>query len=381
MNAGAKRSSGFWYAVATLVGSTVGVGIFGIPFVFTKAGLLPGILFLAGLTVVVLLLNLMYGEVVLRTESHHQLVGYTAKYLGPNARKIILFTMTLGVYGALLSYIIVAGTFLSQVLSSFIFFSPATFSTLFLIIGSLFILKGLRAVSRFDLIMLIFFVAAMLLLTIFGFPHIQLNNYTLLTNVYWFLPFGVIFFALSGLAGIPLAYERLDGNKGQFRKLVVLGTLIPAAIYLVFALVVMGVSGEVTSPDAITGLASFFTGPVVTLGSIFGLLAVFTCFLSLGLALKEAYQYDGKFSAFKSWLLVVIPPYILFLLGFRNFINIIGLVGGLALSIEGIMLVFLYVKARRSGERMPEYSIKLPLPVFYALGIVFLLAAAYTLIG
>ena len=201
------------------------------------------------------------------------------------------------------------------------------------------------------------------------------------THVYWFLPFGVIFFALSGLSGIPLAYERLDGNKGQFRKLVILGTLIPAVIYLVFALVVMGVSGEVTSPDAITGLASFFAGPVVTLGSIFGLLAVFTCFLSLGLALKEAYQYDGKFSAFKSWLLVVIPPYILFLLGFRNFINIIGLVGGLALSIEGIMLVFLYVKARRSGERMPEYSIKLPLPVFYALGIVFLLAAAYTLIG
>ncbi len=52
------RPNKFWYAVAVLVGSTVGVGIYGMPFAFQKAGFGVGLLFLLGVVGLVLLSNL-----------------------------------------------------------------------------------------------------------------------------------------------------------------------------------------------------------------------------------------------------------------------------------------------------------------------------------
>ncbi|HVZ11343.1 MAG TPA: aromatic amino acid transport family protein, partial [Candidatus Paceibacterota bacterium] len=53
----------FWAAVAVLVGGTVGVGIFGMPFAFAKAGFWIGAAFLVPIALATLLVNLMYGEV------------------------------------------------------------------------------------------------------------------------------------------------------------------------------------------------------------------------------------------------------------------------------------------------------------------------------
>ena len=60
-------SKNFCGATATLIGTIVGVGIFGVPYVVAKSGFLLGLLFLFGLGGVALLLHLFYGEIVLRT--------------------------------------------------------------------------------------------------------------------------------------------------------------------------------------------------------------------------------------------------------------------------------------------------------------------------
>ncbi len=378
----------FWYAVATLVGGTVGVGIFGIPFVFVKAGFLPGILFLVGLTAVVMLLNAMYGEVILRTSTKHQMLGYVQKYLGSGARDILLLTFVLSVYGAMLSYIIISGTFLSNFFSFFSYSSPAFFSTLFFIVGATLLLMGVRRVSKFDLLMLGFFVILIFSVAVLSIRHIDIHNYALLTKEFWFLPFGVIFFALSGMVALPLAREVLDiAPDGQgmtsgrkFKKVIMVGTAIPAILCLVFVLAVVGVSGDATSPEAVSGLAFFLGERIVLIGSLFGILSITTSFLGMGLALSESFQYDFKFSKLRAWLLVVVPPYFLFLLGLRNFIDVMKLVGGLALSVEGIFLLFLYMQARKKGDRIPEYSVRVAQPVIYLLMAVFAFAAIYTLV-
>lgn len=377
----------FWYAVATLVGSTVGVGIFGIPFVFVKAGFLPGLLFLIGLTAIVILLNIMYGEVVLRTSTKHQLLGYTQKYLGTSAKNLLFFTFILSIYGAMLSYMLISGTFLANLFSFFSYSSPTFFTTLFFIFGASMILLGLRTISKFDLVMLGFFVILIGVISFLSFEHIDTANYILLTKEFWFLPFGVIFFALSGMAAVPIVREVLDGDSGdvigdgrKFKRTIILGTIIPAILYLIFVLAVAGVSGEATSPEAISGLEFFLGQKAVFIGSLFGILSITTSFLGMGLALSKSFQYDFNFSRFRSWLLVIIPPYLLFLLGLRNFISVLSLVGGLALSIEGIFLLFLYMKARKYGDRIPEYSINIPRGIIYLLIVVFAAAAVYTLI-
>ena len=370
----------FWYAVATLVGSTVGVGIYGIPFAFQKSGFFVGFLFLTGISGLLLLTNLLYGEIVLRTHQRHQFIGYTYKYLGPVIRKINLFTFMLGIYGALIGTIIVSGGFLSNILYSWFRFSLARWSTFFVIIAAIFIFRGLRTVSRIDFSMMVIFGVIVAIIGLWGARHIDVNNFTFAVRDLWFLPFGVIMFAMNGISGVPLARETLVGREGDLKKALTVGTLIPAALYLIFTFVVTGISGDSTSPDAISGLLGFIGPKAVFIGSMLGLLTSATIFLNLGTALKESFQQDFRFKHRWAWLLAILPPYVLFLSGIRNFIDIIGLVGGVAVGIEMIVLVFLYSKARKAGDRMPEYSFRLPMPVLYLMMLLFAAGAAYTIL-
>lgn len=368
-----------WYAVALLVASGVGVGFYGIPFTFQKAGFLVGSIFFVALGVLSLIGNLLYGEVVLRTHRRHQFIGYVNKYLGVWPRRLNLFTFWVAIYGSLVGIIIISGDFLSNIFSSFLSFSPLVFSTLFIIFASVLVLAGLRAVSRFDFAIMVLFVLIVVLISLAGLDSINPGNYSLASRDFWFLPFGVILFTFNSSTGVPLMRERLAGQESKLRKTIFWGSLIPIIFYFLFTVVVVGVSGEITSPDAISGLGGFLGSRVVLLGSMFGFVSSFSIFLNLATSLKESLIEDFHFKNKTNWLLVMLPPYILFLLGLRNFIDIIGLVGGLVISIQLISLIFVYTKARESGERIPEYSISFPKWLLYFMILIFSLGAIYTL--
>ncbi len=93
-------------AMATLVGTVIGAGIFGIPYVIAKIGFLPGIFYLLILSALVLILNLIYGEIILRTHGDHQLTGYGEIYLGKRGKFLATLAIFTAAYGALLAYLI-----------------------------------------------------------------------------------------------------------------------------------------------------------------------------------------------------------------------------------------------------------------------------------
>jgi len=374
------RLNKFWYAVATLVGSTVGVGFYAIPLTFVKASFGVGLIFMVIVLGLMLLTNLLYGEVVLRTHQRHQFVGYVNKYLGKWARRINLFIFWISVYGALVGIIIISGTFLSNVFSFYFSFSSVFFSTVFIIVASILVASGLKTISRFDFLMMIVFGAIVGFITISGAKYISWSNYGFEMTDFWFLPFGVILFAMNSTPGIPLIREVLIDREHDLKKAIIYGTLIPAIFYLIFVFVVVGISGDITSPDSIAGLQIFLGNKILVIGSIFGFVTSLTIFLNLALALKESLNYDFHFKRKWVWLLAMVPPYLLFLSGIRNFIDIIGLVGGVAISLQSILMIFLYVKAKKNGERIPEYSIRLPNWNLYLIMLIFGLALVYTLI-
>ncbi len=375
-----KFDKTFWLGTATLVGGTIGVGVYGMPFAFQKAGFLVGFLFLAGLSGLMLLTNLLYGEIILRTESRHQLIGYTRKYLGGAAAKINLFTVMLGSYGALIGIIIISGGFLTNIFTVWFRISPAGWSTIFIVVTAIFIFRGLRTVSRIDFFTMLIFAGVVLAIGLWGAGKIQYDNYTLAARDFWFLPFGIVMFALNGFSGVPLAREVLAGREDKLRRAIFVGTLIPAVLYLIFTVIVVGLSGEATSPDAVSGLSFPLGAGIVLVGSFLGFMTSATIFLNLGTSMKESFQQDFRFKRRWAWLLTVLPPYFLYLSGIRNFIDIISLVGGVAVSIEMVILIFMYASARKHGERVPEYSIRLPLPVLYLMMLIFAAGAVYTVI-
>lgn len=371
----------FLYSTATLIGTTVGIGIFGIPFAFIKSGFLTGIFFLILLGAINLILNLAFGEMTLRTEGFHQLAGYTEVYLGNVWKKIVLFSLSLGIYAAILAYVIISGEFLTNIVSiSSVSLSPFTLSTLFFIIVSLLILGGLKTISRFEFFMSGALMAIIAILVFFSLPKIDLSPIPLIRKEFFFLSYGILLFALQGSSAIPLQREILEGKEEYLKKSICWGSLIPAIVYLLFALIVGGVSGEGTSPDAVSGLHSYLGFSVVFLLSLFGTFAVATSFLSLGMSLFEVFHYDFRVSKISSWLLVIIPPYFLFLSGTRNFIDVINLGGAVAVGIISIIFILLYQKIKSKGQRIPEYSLNIPKWIWYTMIGLFSFGIIYTLI-
>ena len=375
-----KRPSTFWYAVALLVASTVGIGFFGIPYTFARAGFGVGFILFAILTVLILITNLLYGEIILRTHERHQFVGYVRLYLGRWARLANLFTFWVSVYGAFIGILIVNGEFLSKFLSFFGYrVSPALLSTLFVVVAIGLVYAGLKTVSHVDFVVMAVSIAIVGLIAVFGIPHLSSDNFVFSNRQAWFLPFGVILFALNAIQGVPLVREALIGKERLYRRALLWGTLIPAVLYIVFIVVVVGVSGANTSPSAISGLAPKLGRGIVMVGSLFGFLTSSTIFLSIITAFRMSLREDFQLRRRGDFLLPLLPGLILFLLGVRNFIEIIGLVGGIAVSIDMILLLMVYAKSKEKGNRIPEYSLNIPRLLLYLMMGIFTIGALYTI--
>lgn len=368
------------YSVSILIGTIVGVGVFGIPFSFAKAGFLTGLLFLVFIGVLSLAVNLIFGEIVLRTNGLHQFTGYARLYLNKWAKTLAGFAWFLSIYGALLAYIIISGNFLFNVFISQFYADPFVYSVLFFIFVALATLRGLKTVAWFELFMVFFFSLIVVLVFILGIPRIDVTNLaTFFNKEFWFLPYGVLLFAYAGFSAVPLQRELLKESSRLLKKSILWGSLIPAALYLIFAVSIVGIAGDTTSPDVVSGLAGFLDYRVIFLVSLFGLLAITTSFLALALALIETFRLDFKMKKFNSWALAVFVPFLLFLFGVRNFIEVISLAGSVAIGIEGMLLVMMYKKAKQNGNRQPEYSLNFPVWLLNGVSVLFFLGAVYAL--
>lgn len=370
----------FFYSVSILIGTIVGVGVFGIPFAFAKAGFLTGFLFLVFIGILSLAVNLIFGEIVLRTEKLHQFTGYANIYLDKWLATLAGFAWFLSIYGALLAYIIISGNFLFNIFISRFYIDPFFYSVLFFVFAALATLKGLKTVAWFEFFMVFFFSLIVILVFIFGIPKIEPSNLVGLFNKeFWFLPYGVLLFAYAGFSAVPIQRELVKASPRLLKKAILWGSLIPAALYLIFSISVVGIAGDTTSPDVVSGLAEFLDYRVVFLISLFGLLAITTSFLALAFALIETFRFDFKFKKFGSWALAIFVPFLLFLFGVRNFIEVISLAGSVAIGIEGMILVMMYKKAKSANGRQPEYSLNFPVWLLNGIMALFAIAALYAL--
>jgi len=347
----------FFYAVAMLVGMIVGAGTFGLPYVFSQAGFMVGFFYLIILGAAVMLVHLFYGEIVLRTSQPHRLVGYAAKYLGSGAKKIVTLIILFEYYGALLAYLILGGRFLAIIFGRWLDGSEFFWTIVFFLLGAAAIFWRLRRVAVSEFFMTVLLLLAATVLLVKGAPLVNFNNFQTLNLSKFFLPYGVILFALAGSAAVPEMRQVLAGQERKFKKAIFWGTLIPIILYFLFAAVVVGVTGRLTSEEAIGGLVPHLGSWVIILGAVFGFLAVFTSFIVLGVAVRKIYQHDYKIKSLISFLLACFIPLFGYLLGFKNFILIIGFVGAIVSGLDGILTILIYFKAKKLGDRRPEYSL------------------------
>lgn len=375
----AIKSKNFLLALSVLIGTTIGAGIFGIPYVIFKSGLIPGLFYFIVLGGAVLLIHLFFGEIVLRTKEKYRLPGFALKYLGRPAEALITVSVIVGVAGSLLAYLILAGDFLKILFPSLLSLSSFHFVLISWLVLSYFVFRGIKIIAPAELFTnsLFFFIA--FIIFFFSLPKFNFSNLPVLNLPDIFLPFGIILFSLVGWSAIPEIGEILKNpdEKKFFKKVIILSTLISAVFYILFGILVAGVSGGNTSADALSGLVPFLGGKIVFFGVLAGLITIADSFLVLALYLKNTLVCDLKFPKIPAFLIACGSPLILFLLGFRSFINTIGFVGTVVGAVEGVIIILMFKKAQKTGDRQPEYSLKIPSMLLYFLMTVFILGAVF----
>ncbi len=367
----------FPLALATLTGTMIGAGIFGLPYVISKSGIIPGFFYFLILGGAVLLIHLFFGEIILRTKEKHRLVGYAQKYLGRWGKVSITISTIAGLTGALLAYLIIGGDFLKIIFSPFLNLPSFYFSLIFWLILSYFIFRGIKLIAPTELLMNILFFFIIFLIFCFALPKINLQNFTLFNLKHPFLPYGVILFSLMGIPAISAIGEILKSSeeRKKYKKVIISAILIVVIFYFLFIISVIGVSGESTTSEALPGLIPFLGQKIIILGALFGILVLATSFLVLGNYLKNTLFYDYKIPRFLSASFACGLPLILFLIGFRGFIETIGFVGTIIGVIEGVVIILIFKKVKKLGNREPEYSLKTPALLLYFLIAIFILGA------
>ena len=349
------------YPIATLAGSIIGVGFLALPYIATQVGVVVMLAYFVAITTLVVALHVMFGKICLKTPDFKRWPGFVEYYFGKTAKKCILVLTSFGQFGVLLAYLIVGGEFLKAVFSPIIGGEFFQYAILYFIILSAIVYVGIRAVSKLEFLAIVALLALLAMVFVKAFPYISANNFSLLPPVgdskYLFLPYGAIIFSLWGTGLIPEVEEMVRRRKGSLKKIIIAGTLIPAVIYVLFTFLVVGITGQATTPSALIGVKDLLGNGLGLAMVCIGIITTFTAFIAGGLNLKKILMYDAGLKHFPAWAITCFVPLALLFFGFNSFIAIVSIVGGLLLGIDGILILLMYRKI--GGRAIVVYPMSL----------------------
>ena len=370
-----KRS--LFTAAAILIGTVVGAGFLGIPGIVAKSGFFVGLFYLIFIFLIILFINLLLGEISLRTKGNHQLTGYAKKYLGSRGKKLMCASQVFGIYSALLAYLIGISASINFIFN----YGNLNFSLLIGIVVWIifsfivsFKISSIRKLLGYGSLVVIFLI---LVITFIKFPQIDYENFKWFDAKNIFLPFGVILFSFLGFSAMPEIEEYLHGKEKLLKKSLIIGTCVPFIIYLIFMFLIVGVYG-----NSIPELATLAMGVIVI---ILGILTMSNAYLALSTALRDMYTLDFFISKRKAWIFVVSVPLVLFiilnLLNFISFIKIISIGGVVSGGLTGILILFMAKKAKKNGNRKPEYSIPIGWFIIGLISLIFIFGVVYEVLN
>ena len=335
-----------------MVGYIIGVGMFGLPFLVSRAGLLSFFILIAVLGLVQYLLHLIYANLIISTKEYHRLPGYAEIYLGRWGKIVVFIAKLIGNFGALLAYIIITGIFLNQLLGPHFGGNEFIYASALFFIEAVIIFFGVKMIAKTELFMTGLLILVVALIAAKGYGTAEPSNYFLIDWKYILLPYGAMLFALDGGGSLPIVAKLLRRNKKNIKSIVRIGTFLPVIIISIFTLVVVGISGSQTTPDALTGVGQIFNNGVIFFSLIFGVLTMITSFLLVAQSLKETLWWDFKVNKYYAWAIAVFTPYILYVLGMKNLIDVISFAGAIAGGTSAIILILIFIKLSKKKNNL-----------------------------
>ena len=362
-----------------LAGSIIGAGIFSLPFVFNKFGLLFGFISLFIFAFIYALIYFIYADIVLRTEGEHRFVGYSKIYLGKPGFWMAIFIGLVQLLLVLTVYLILAPSFTQLIFGG----SHVIHLLFFWLVGSLMTLFNTRKIAWFEFFIVSGIFSIIFLVFLFGIKGFDISlvqNFNFSMNSLGVL--GVVVFALSGVMVVPevVAYFRESTSPLKFlKRSLLLGSFLPALAYIVFVLGILGFSKNV-SIDAVSGLAGYAPEWLLILLGLLGFLSLASSYVLVSLNTRHIFEYDFSLPAGLSRYLVMFIPLAFYFLGINGLTEVIAFTGSIFIPLEIILLIFIWLRAnklRPTNDFFDSRITKSTLPFLLA---VFLIVLVYAII-
>lgn len=360
----------FWFLVwqtGIVVATTIGAGMFALPYVFKEAGWLTSVFYLIILSSLVAVAHYFYWRVLEKAQGEYRLVKLSADVLGKLGFKIAFIAVVGGLFLVLVIYLLLGARFLKLI------FPPLNFNLaliVFWFLSSLFLLFKEKRIAWLEFGAVILMISAVVLtfldtfkIDVFrGIPPINWENL--------FLPFGAILFSLTAWTAVGPVYNLGKNIISDAEKIFAVfggGVFLAAAFYFLFVVGILGSATEIT-PDTLSGLVNWPLWKMTFLGFL-GAFAVWTSYLPIGLEIRNSFEKDLTWPKVVSLGLVLFLPLLLIFLGIDNFLKVIELAGGLFLDVQ-YLLIFLVSRRFLSLNLSQKFFLDI-------LAFIFTLAAVY----
>lgn len=367
-----RRDLTFLGALALLVGTQIGAGILGLPKVLAPLGFFWGtaVLFFAAMALAMTAIMLV--EALYLTNPRYHYFELTEHHLGRRAAILLILAILYAGYGSLVAYTAGLGDILASVLGG----SPRFWAVASWAVLSIIVFLGLRVSGAAEESLTILMI--LLIATIFLWALPEMKPYSRPFDVSAFVvAFGVAVFAFSGHLVVP---EIIQGVKNMNRtNLVILAAFsVVFLMYAFFALAIMGVAGMDVPDIGTKALVQNVGSDLSLIAVLLPLLTITTSFIGVGIAQRDILGEIVR-NRVLAWLLALLPPVIIYLMGAGSFVSAIWLASFGIIIASGILPPLLLKFARKERRRaltpIPDWLVDATL-LFFALVLVYSIISA-----
>lgn len=364
----------FLRSVGMMIGAIVGVGVFGLPYAFAQSGFALGLIELILVGGILVVMQLMFAEVAVQTPGHHRIVSYVEMYVGKFWSRVMLAALSFGVWGAMIAYMIVGGEFLRILFEPWFELNGLIYSLGIAGVASLMVFGGLKFASKIEVIIVSVLLFLFSFIILASLPHVDVAHLGSVDVANWFTPYGVLLFSMAGIGIVPEIKDVLGKkHKQEIGRVIITAMSIIGVLYALFAFAVVGVSGPETAQTAFEGLVPVLGETFRIVATLLGAVTIVSIYMMLGIQLSNTFKYDFHMPHWLSWIITCGVPVLLFVIGVREFIDVIGFVGGVFVGIMGILIALTYWKMRRSQICKKHHCLNFPAPLTWFVILIFLL--------
>ncbi|HUC01443.1 MAG TPA: aromatic amino acid transport family protein [Candidatus Paceibacterota bacterium] len=337
---------------AIVAAATIGEGVFAVPYIIQNSGWAVTFGYFIAVIALVSVAHILYLRTLASTDEKERLLGLARNYFGAPGFWTGFVAIVVGLLLSSVAYLVLGSQFL-QILFPGI--APAAALAVFWALLAILVWGSEGGIAWFEATGIALVSIAILFIFFSGHPGTAFASLPLAVPENFFLPFGVVIFALAGWTCVEpvyeLAYRKGDDRGAKSAKsgekplalpgafwLFALGTAFAGLLYWLFAAGVIGTTGSQMTADTVSGIAAWPLWRKDILAAI-GLLSVCVVSVPIAREIRGAMEKDLGWNSTVSRSVIVLLPLAAVLSGFNNFLAIIGLAGGVFISTQYLLII------------------------------------------